>query len=368
MSNLPVKKHGASALQGIYLLIAFLVVLCVAGCVISPRRLPGDVVPGSSGGGGTGSPTPTPTPGGGGGGTAPAGKIYVASPNNSILRFDNAFTASGNIGPAATITGALTTLAKPEYIFLDAAADRLYVANNTDADILVFEAVSTKTGNVAPTRTISSANLSIPTDVQVDTTKDLLYVADGPDIFVFSSASTINGASTPLHDMILTFSPKAIFVDAGNDRLYAADQTNSSISVFDNASTLDGAQAPPRTVTGAQTGLGKPSGVQVDSSGRLVVSNVQPASITIYNGAATANGNIAPSATISGSGTLFSVLGQMVIRNGQLYVADFLAPAVDVYSNIATETGNISPDRRIFGPGTGLAAAPPNGIAVDTTR
>jgi hypothetical protein len=284
------------------------------------------------------------------------------------LRFDNGFTASGNIAPAATINGALTQLAKPEYIFLDAAADRLYVANETDADILVFDAVSTKNGNVAPTRVITSANFSIPTDVQVDKNKDLLYVADGPDILVFSSASTINGPSTPLHDMLLTFSPKAIFVDSTNDRIFAADQASSSIFVFDNASTLDGGQAPARTLNGAQTGLGKPSGVAVDSAGRLVVSNVQPASITIYTGAATVNGNTAPAATISGSGTQFSVPAQMVIGNGQLYLADFTAPAVDVFSNIATEQGNISPDRRIFGPGTGLAGAPPNGIAVDTTR
>src|SRR5579864_4896075 len=119
-----------------------LLVLVLIGCVISPRR--------------------TVVSSGGGGGTA-TGKLYVTNDSaNSIVRFDNAFTSTGNVAPAANISGAATQLANPKYIFLDAAADRLFVANSSGSNILIFETVSTKTGNVAPNRTIGSSSLATP--------------------------------------------------------------------------------------------------------------------------------------------------------------------------------------------------------------
>src|SRR5690242_14765437 len=86
--------------------VSFLLILVASGCVISPRRLPGDIVPGT-----TPTPTPTPsaTPTPTPGATPAQGKLYVSnSGNNSIIRFDQALTASGNAPPAATISGANT--------------------------------------------------------------------------------------------------------------------------------------------------------------------------------------------------------------------------------------------------------------------
>ncbi|MGZ4898480.1 MAG: hypothetical protein ACXV8X_02385, partial [Candidatus Angelobacter sp.] len=72
--------------------------LLVVGCVISPRRIVG------GGGGGTPTPTPTPTPN-----PVATGKLYVSNgTTNTILRFDNALTTSGNVTPAAQIVGAST--------------------------------------------------------------------------------------------------------------------------------------------------------------------------------------------------------------------------------------------------------------------
>jgi len=92
------------------------VLLCLmalaAGCVISPRRIVGGGTPTPTPNP-SGSPTPTPVPG------AP-GKLYVSDPNtNSILRFDNANIADGNLAPAATINGAATLLNSPQHIFVD---------------------------------------------------------------------------------------------------------------------------------------------------------------------------------------------------------------------------------------------------------
>jgi len=128
----------------------------MAGCVISPRRIVG-------GGGGTPTPTPsatpTPTPN-----PAATGKLYVSNFGaNSIVRFDNAFTANGNVTPAATITGSNTTLNGPGFITLDTAADRLYIADTSDFSVLVYDNISTRNGNVAPQRIIAGVQTNLLT-------------------------------------------------------------------------------------------------------------------------------------------------------------------------------------------------------------
>src|ERR1043166_3642532 len=112
-----------------------------AGCQISPRR-------------------GTISNGGGGGGTG--GQLYISTPS-SILHFNNAETATGNVAPVSTITGSNTQLSSPQHLFLDAPNDRLYVANQGGHSILVFDGVSALTGTVnqTPTRVISGASTNL---------------------------------------------------------------------------------------------------------------------------------------------------------------------------------------------------------------
>ena len=132
------RKIGFSILAPLFLM------LLLGGCVISPRRtLGGGPTPTPTP---TPSPTPTPTPI-----PSATGKLYVTSGNqNSIIRFDNAFTANGNVSPGGTVSGTATTLSTPIYLALDSAADRLFVANRLGASILIFDQASTKSGNAAP--------------------------------------------------------------------------------------------------------------------------------------------------------------------------------------------------------------------------
>ncbi len=208
-----------SSFTAVRVCAAIFCLLFAAGCVISPRRTVG-------GGGGTPTPTPSPTPTPN---PSATGKLYVSNAGaNSILRFDNAFTASGNVVPAATISGVATTLNwLRHFMTLDAAADRLYVANRDDVSILIFDNISTKNGNVAPPGHIAGAatTFAAPTDVALDKGRDLLYVADGTDILVFDSASTRNGNVAPSRHTIGTgLTVSAIFIDGTNDRLFVADQ------------------------------------------------------------------------------------------------------------------------------------------------
>lgn len=338
------------------LLVCF--IAAMSGCVISPRRVVG------------GSPTPTPTPG-------VAGKLYVANQNgNSILRFDNALSASGNITPAATITGAGTGLSGPQFITIDTAADRLFVANTNGRSVLIFDSISTRNANVAPARTIGGSNtlLLAPLDVALDKGRDILYVADGSEVLVFSPASTVSGNAPPARDITVTgFNVAGMLLDGTNDRLYLSDGANSAINIYDSVSTLNGSvPVASRRINGASTNLAGPSGMTLDSLGNLVVANQGNGSITVYAGAATAKGDIAPIARIIGTSTTLLAPAQ-IIRNpassaNEVYVADTSAGEVAVFSGVNSLNGNVAPVRRISGSATTLTGANVRGVALDTTR
>jgi hypothetical protein len=296
------------------------------------------------------------------------------STSNTLLRFDDAFTVSGNATPAATIVGTNTTFNSPSFMTLDTANDRLYIADTGDLSIVIYDGISTKTGNAAPTRIIAgpATNLLTPTDVSLDKVRNLLYVADDVDIHVYASASTANGNQAPVRDLSVPFAVSAIFIDGTNDRLFVADQAGNAIAVYDHASTLNGPITAVRAVQGVNnTHLSNPGGVQVDGAGRLVVSNASPASITIYPNAATADGDIAPVATIAGTNTGLSVPDQIFVDTtgaGTLYNADPGAARVAVFANLNTANGNIAPTRIISGANTGMTTSGPVGLAFDNTR
>jgi 6-phosphogluconolactonase (cycloisomerase 2 family) len=334
--------------------LCLFLLLSLYGCVISPRR--GVTPPGGTG----------------------TGQLYVVNQSaNSILRFSAATAANGNIAPNANITGAATQLSNPQYIFLDAANNRLYVANTGGSSILVFDNASTLNGNVAPTRTITSANLATPTDVALDSGRDLLYVADNLEVAVFANAHTINSVTGAIRVIQLAFTPGAIHLDPTNDRLFVADPTSNAIDVFDAASTLNGTVPANRTISGTGTQLAQPLGLQVDGAGRLIVSNFAPPSITIYANAAKATGNVGPIGVIAGSNTTLTGPTELALdsttNSGELYVGDPFGAHVPVFSSISTVAGTINavPNRNITGANTlltGTANPTSRGVALDTTR
>jgi hypothetical protein len=309
----------------------------------------------------------------GGGGGSTLGQLYVST-NSAILHFNNALAATGNVAPVATITGAATTLSNPQHLLVDSTANRLFVANQGGSSVLIFEAVATLNGNVAPARTISGTAtlLAAPHDVALDTTNNTLYVADGTQILVFTSASTVSGNVPPVHNISMGFAVGAIFLDVANNRLYVADSSANVVDRLEGASLQDGPAVVSASISGANTQLARPQGLALDSTGRLLVSNSSGPTITAYANAATANGNIGPSATIAGPATRLAGPEQIVlnqaVNNGELYVADTLAGAVLIFSNVAGTNGNVAPARVLSGAATGLVANGVNGIALDTTR
>lgn len=334
----------------------------LTGCVISPRR--------TLGGGGSGS-------GGGGGGTAAGGKLYVTT-GNSILRFDNALNATGDVAPGGTILGAATGLSNPHSLQIDSGTDRLYVANQGAGSVLIFSGASALTGNVAPTATLAGVNtgLSAPIGVALDTSKNLLYVADGITIFVYANVSTLSGTinSAPAQSFLTGFTISGIFLDVTNNTLYVADSADNTVAIYQSANAQTGVGFANGTIVGNDTTLSQPTGVVVDPAGRLIVSSPGPAgpNLTAFANPLIANGDVLPATIIKGSSTTLQAPAQMAvtnaITNGALYVADSTASSVIIYSPISTVTGNVnlSPSRTITGTSTTLSS--PSGIALDSTR
>jgi hypothetical protein len=333
--------------------------MLLSGCVISPRRTAG-------GGGGSG---------GGGGGTATGGKLYVTS-GNSILRFDNALNATGNIAPGSAINGTSTTLSSPHALQIDTGTDRLYVANQGAGSVLVFSAASTVTGNIAPTATLVGANtgLSSPIGVALDTTRNILYVADGTTVFVFANVSSLSGTTNTAfaQSFITGFTITGIFVDAANNILYAADASDNTVAIYQSANAQSGVGFASGTIVGPDTGLSRPTGAALDSAGRLLISNPGVPSLSAYPNPTSASGDVLPAAVIKGNSTGLSSPAQIAatnaITNGALYVADSGANSVLIFSPISNVTGtvNLAPSRQFSGATTTLSS--PTGIALDSTR
>jgi hypothetical protein len=329
--------------------LSLAIFLSLCGCQISPR---------------VGQPNPQAT-----------GQLYVLT-SNAILRFSHATAATGNIAPDASISGSSVGLSSPEGIFLDTTNDRLFVANKGASSILVFDQVSTLSGNIAPSRTISgnATHLSAPLSLVLDNNNNL-YVADGTHVLVFGSASNVNGNVAPSRNFDMTTTLGQIFLDATNDQLYLAEPTVDTVERVDNASIQNGIGVASVAIVGADTGLATPTGITLDANFRLFVSNnTAPVSIVNYANAAGATNNpdVAPSGKISGAQTALIAPGQLFLNrnatNGELYVADQGAGAILVFTNVANQNGAPAPARSISGGSTQISVNSVNGVALDLTR
>jgi hypothetical protein len=187
-------------------------------------------------------------------------RLYV-SDLRSILVFDNISTANGNVAPSRVLSS-FGPLGGFVGIYLDTVNDRLYAGVNLGFqtnEVRVFNNASTAS-NAAPTRTFTFTS-NFLTDLAVDTTKDIAYVhnldsiTNLTQISVFDNASALSGSVTPnrtiaIGDSFSSGSAIGMFIDPGNDRLYAP--RIGQIMVFDAASTksgpVSGSGAPSRTI------------------------------------------------------------------------------------------------------------------------
>lgn len=345
--------------QRLYVTLLIVLTLGVSGCVVSPL-----VTGNNSGGGGTGG-----------------GQLYVSTAG-SILRYSHALTANGNVAPDVTISGTSSQLNSPKRILLDVNTDRLFVANRGAANILIFSPASKAAAGTAPSAVLASTgNMVAPVDMAIDPGANLLYVADGQNILVFSGESSLSGSVNiaPVRTINFLFTVTAIFLDATHNTMFIVDSADNEVDIMQSASTASGSgtQLINGIIGGGSTTVTSPNGAALDASGDVIISNGgASAGVLIFPALAVPSGSTgAPSATISGSSTLVAAPGQLVFNpnnnSGELYVADSSAPGILVFTNINNHTtGNITsaPARSIVGSGTQLNASAVNGVALDTTR
>jgi hypothetical protein len=249
--------------------------------------------------------------GGGGGGGTPPPKLFAAdSTNQAIGSINNSNPSPGPIVVDRIIIGLATGLSTNiGGLALDTVNNRIYVGNGTS--ILVFNNASTATGNVSPARTVTTGGSS--GQVFLDTANNLLYVADDANgVRVFNNPGTIDGANTGdrliTGDFGTTFEIRGVAVDTTSKNiLYVSNDTTSpttshQISVFDGAKTVNGSNTPNRTITPTVAGpTNLPvRGIFLDAMhDRLYVAGGSASTLVmIFDNASTANGAIAPTKSL----------------------------------------------------------------------
>ncbi|MDC4206788.1 MAG: beta-propeller fold lactonase family protein [Candidatus Manganitrophus sp.] len=312
--------------------------------------------------------------------------LYVANTGqNAILIYENASTLELPDGLASAdrvISGPQTGLRLPGGVAYDATRQRLYVANEGNASILIFHAGCSETGlldgDIPPCQVLSGAStlLDAPGELAVDPARDILYISnEGTNsILVYENASqsSTQGNLPPTRTISSIQSPLGIFIDSTNDRLYVVQsEDQAAVLVYENASTRAGQTSPDRTLAGSNTLLVFPIGIDVDIDQNLiyVVNNDHTAdgdsALLIFSDpfANCAVCDVSPSRIITGDQTGLTDATDIAVDSqlDRIYVSNTLDNSILLFGM----EGNIAPIKIVAGANTGLGQ--PNSFFYDSS-
>jgi sugar lactone lactonase YvrE len=134
--------------------------------------------------------------------------------------------------------------------------------------------------------------------------------------------------------------------------LFVSNQGSNTIpsKITGYPTGASGNQAPVATITGTNTGLGAPVGIDIDASGNIYVANLF--TVTVYPPNPTGTLNEAPTATINVNNGGVTLYGMGVDASGKIYVA--YPGTIEVYA--AHPVGTVTtPIATITGSNTHLA-------------
>lgn len=167
---------------------------------------------------------------------------YIDATNRRLGRLSNASTRSGTVALDAVVDLGVSNLG---WIHVDAANNRLYLTNDTGANVYVVNnASSLATGSVSPSRTITFTGLNLR-NISVDSARDRLYVSDrtGGRILAFANAASLNGTiAAPVTSAQAWWTKgnaMGVFIDS-QDRVWFWGDSATVISMYKDASTLSG--------------------------------------------------------------------------------------------------------------------------------
>ncbi|MBI3996241.1 MAG: SMP-30/gluconolactonase/LRE family protein [Candidatus Omnitrophica bacterium] len=213
------------------------------------------------------------------------------------------------------------------------AADNLYIVDSTPKRIRVFSPSG------AALRTISHESLERPTGIAVDAARDRIYVADSATasakqhvIRVFDLAGTYlyalggeGSAGGPL-----AF-PTYLTVD-GQGQLYVADTVNGRVQVFDS----EGRYVKTVGERGDAFGMfDKPKGIALDSFGNLYVVDSSWSNVQIFNQQGAVLLYFGGRGKVPG--LLFNPTGIAISQDNRIFVADAFNARIAIYQLINTK-------------------------------
>lgn len=279
---------------------------------------------------------------------------------NNITSYYAPQTVIGNIAPDTNLAGAATQIVSPADIVIDAAG-ALGVANFGANAIRCYEDAETANGNFAPDRNVVGAatQLAGPASMAIQMPEDLLFASNylgAPDsIAVFSDASSamFNGnlAPTRLFTSASISDPSGINLDS-QGTLYVVSPVLGSVAAFADADSLNGPVAATRIINSADFAGHVLFDVFVDLEDRLYVL-AQDGFVFIFEDASTLSGMVSPSFVLQISGAIVTT-AIVVDRSGIGYVADYGAHTIYSFDDIATLNGLRVADRVISGASTQL--------------
>ena len=234
--------------------------------------------------------------------------------------------------------------AQPQAARFIPSTGTVYVLTNNNQ----FQMFAPNAGTGAtPLSSFSSSVLKSPTGIAVDG-QGTLYVAQAPNIYVYSYASYVGGGNvTPPTTLTAVAGPFGLTIGPGGF-LVATDSVTNSVDFFGPGAS--GNALTFRTISGSNTGLAAPYQAAFDGAGNLYVLNTAGnggnGSVTVYAASAfensTGNINVAPMAVITSNSTaLASPRALAVDSSGNVYVGN------DANDTIA-----------VFGPGSNGFVAP----------
>jgi hypothetical protein len=275
----------------------------------------------------------------------------------SVISFANADTVSGDVAPDTTLAGDATRLAGPTDIVISKSGI-LMVANAAADTLAFFYPVSAAVGDVAPIRE-TTAGLDSPRSLAYSEADSLVFVSNvGPayEILVFEppvidpDRGFVTGAV-----LVRTITSADLAVPTGialvsSDDLYVANNGAKNVLVFGDASGADGDVTPERIIS--SSAFVDPIDVFVNDSDHLFVLDAG-GQVHIFANASTLNGSVEPASTLSIEGG-DAMTAMAVDAAGIGYLVDGGAGAVYIFDNLSNRAGSSSPDRTITGPATGL--------------
>jgi hypothetical protein len=275
--------------------------------------------------------------------------------------------AKGDVAPGRIILGPRTGLRFPSAVAVDVHGYR-YVANRASNSVTVYS--SNATGDAGPLRTIVGAHtgLNLPTGLALDARGDV-YVANRSGNAITVYAPTANGNAVPIRtiegSMTDLKEPTSVAIDT-EQRVCVTNLAGRSVTLF--ARGASGDVAPVRVIRGKRARLTAAFAVAVDRAGAVYVVNSDDKGISgVLVFGPHANGDVAPSRVIAGSATkLETPSGVALDPSGAIFVSDHggssNAGAVRVYAKGAD--GNAAPIYSIAGSATRLR---PYGLTIDRT-